>query len=156
EEILQIENGEADACRLLEQLAARPNAPLEPRRKALDTLRERYANARRTDDVIRILELSLGVAENEQQERELHEACASWLVKSERYEEALGHAAALFRLVPESSEVHAQLRSLAERTGRQDLYSEALVKAAESCKLDERRIEILVEAGKIAEQKVGD
>ncbi|HVZ36086.1 MAG TPA: hypothetical protein VG963_26845, partial [Polyangiaceae bacterium] len=156
EEILRIENGEADACRLLEQLAVRANAPLEPRRKALDTLRERYAKARRSDDVIRILELSLGVAEDEQQERELHEACASWLVKSERYEEALGHAAALFRLVPESAEVHAQLRSLAERTGRQDLYSDALVKAAESCKLDERRIEILVEAGKIAEQKVGD
>ncbi|MEY2929944.1 MAG: hypothetical protein RL033_693, partial [Pseudomonadota bacterium] len=156
EEILNIEGGEEDACRLLEQIAVRPGAPVPPRRRALEILRERYAAARRQDDVIRVLETSLGVVDTQEQERELREACSSWLIRSERYEEALVHSAALFRLAPESNEAHTQLRSLADRTGRQDLYASALVAAADSCSEDERRIELLVEAGKVYESKVAD
>jgi len=156
EEIIQRDDGEADACRLLEQIAVRVTAPVGPRRRALEILRERHAAAQRPDDVIRVLELSLTVAETVGQQRELHEACAAWLSKSERYEEALSHSAALFRLAPESNEVHTQLRSLGERTGRQDLYASALVNAAETCSDDERRIEILVEAGKVYELQVTD
>jgi tetratricopeptide (TPR) repeat protein len=156
EEILNLENGEDDACRLLEQIAQRAAAPVGPRRRALEILRERYASARRPEDVIRVLETSLGVLETGEQERELREAAAAWLIRSERYEEALNHSAHLLRLAPESNDVHTQLRSLADRTGRQDLYACALVGASESCPDDERRIELLVEAGKVYELKVAD
>ncbi|HEU4577818.1 MAG TPA: tetratricopeptide repeat protein [Polyangiaceae bacterium] len=156
EEILQLEQGEDDACRLLEQIAERATSPVAARRRALEILRERYASARRPEDVIRVLELSLNVVETEGQERELRESCASWLIKIERHEDALTHAAALLRLAPDSNEVHAQLRGLADRTGRHDLYASALVAASESSASDERRIELLVEAGKVYEAKVAD
>ncbi len=156
EEILALPGGESEGCRLLEQLAARERAEVEPRRRALEILRQRYAAARRGPDVIRVLELGLGVAEDDAERRELHDACISWLIESERTEEALSHSAALLSLCPESVDVHAQLRELSKRTGRQDLYAEALVAAAKACPIDERRIEILVEAGKVNEQDVED
>lgn len=154
EEILATGGGETEACRLLEDIAAREAAGVESRRRALEILRERYALAKRASDVIRILELSLSVAPSDAQRRELHEAAAAWLSRSERYEEALAHSAALLSLTPESAEVHAELRALADRTGKQDTYVAALVAAAKLCPLDERRIEMLVEAGKVSETKL--
>lgn len=156
EEIAGLPGGEQEASRILEQIAVRDSADVTARRRALAGLRERYAAAGRAPDVIRILELSLTVAENDNQRRELHEASSSWLAESGRYDEALEHSAALFALAPESLEVHAELRHLAERTGRQDRYAAALVAAARLCPLDERRIDILVEAGKVTEAGVGD
>jgi tetratricopeptide (TPR) repeat protein len=156
EELLVLDGGERDGCRLLEEVAIRKNAEVDARRRALEILQARYAAADRSEDVIRILLLSLSVAENDNRRRELHDACASWLIKSDRHEEALTHSAALLSLTPQSIEVHSQLRTLAERTGRQDLYAAALVAAAKVCAVDERRIEILVEAGKVLELKLDD
>jgi thioredoxin-like negative regulator of GroEL len=156
EEIGALPGGEEEASRILEQIAARENAAVQARRRALALLRERYAAAGRGPDVIRILALSLSVAEHDAQRRELHDASATWLSEEERYEEALEHAAALFALSPESIEVHSGLRHLAERTGRQDRYATALVAAARLCPIDERRIDILVEAGKVTEAGVDD
>jgi tetratricopeptide (TPR) repeat protein len=156
EEIGALANGAEEASRILEQIAARESADVGARRRALALLRERYAVAGRGPDVIRILGLSLSVAEGDAQRRELHGASSSWLSQSGLYEEALEHSAAVFALSPESIEVHAELRHLAERTGRQDRYAAALVAAARVCPLDERRIDILVEAGKVTEAGVGD
>jgi tetratricopeptide (TPR) repeat protein len=156
EEISGLPGGESEASRILEQIASRDSADVTARRRALGGLRERYAAAGRAPDVIRILELSLTVAENDNQRRELHEASSSWLAESGRYDEALEHSAALLSLAPESLEVHDELRHLAERTGRQDRYAAALVAAARACPNDERRIDILVEAGKVTEGGVGD
>jgi tetratricopeptide (TPR) repeat protein len=156
EEIATLPGGQDDACRILEQIASRDNAEVGARRSALGFLRERYAAAGRGPDVIRILELSLTVAESDVQRRELHEAATGWLSESGRFDEALEHAAALFALSPESVEVHSELRHLGERTGRQDRYAAALVAAAKLCPNDARRIEILVEAGKVMEAGVGD
>ncbi len=156
EEILATGDGEDEACKLLEDIAARESAGVESRRRALEILRERYALARRASDVIRILELSLAVAPSNVQRRELHEAAASWLTRSERYEEALAHSAALLSLTPESAEVHTELRALADRTGKQDAYVAALVAAAGVCSVDERRVEMLVEAGKVCEAKLAE
>jgi tetratricopeptide (TPR) repeat protein len=156
EEIAALTNGVEEASRILEQIAARESADVRARRRALALLRERYAAAGRGPDVIRILGLSLSVAEDDAQRRELHGASATWLSQGARYEDALEHAAALFALSPESVEVHSELRHLAERTGRQDRYAAALVAAASVCPLDERRIDILVEAGKVTEAGVGD
>jgi len=65
EEILTLDDGEDDAYRLLEQISRRETPPVGPRRRALEILRERYASARRPEDVIRVLETSLGVVETE-------------------------------------------------------------------------------------------
>jgi tetratricopeptide (TPR) repeat protein len=156
EQILELGGGEVEACQLLEQIAARESAEVTARRRALGILRERYAGARRSEDVIRILELSLTVAASEDEQRELHEALTRWLSESERFEEALQHCAALFQLEPDSAEVHAQLKSLAERTGQQERYAVALVAAADATRAPERRVELLVEAGKVSELKVDD
>ncbi|HTV19069.1 MAG TPA: hypothetical protein VMG12_10370, partial [Polyangiaceae bacterium] len=156
EEISGLPGGDDEASRILEAIAGRDSADVTARRRALGLLRERYAAAGRAPDVIRILGLSLTVAESDGQRRELHEASSSWLSEAGRYDEALEHSAALFALAPESLEVHAELRHLAERTGRQDRYAAALVAAAQACSVDERRIDILVEAGKVTEAGVGD
>jgi tetratricopeptide (TPR) repeat protein len=156
EEIATLPGGEEEASRILEQIAGRESADVTARRRALALLRERYAAAGRGPDVIRILALSLSVAEDDAQRREFHDASATWLSEGEHYEEALEHAAALFALSPESLEVHSQLRHLSERTGQEDRYAAALVAAARVCPLDERRIDILVEAGKVTEAGVGD
>lgn len=155
EDILSRDNGEKEGCRILEQIAARQSAPLETRRRALAALRERYSGSRRSDDVIRVLELSLAVAETDAERRELHEACVAWLSNNGRHDDAMAHAASLLALAPESLEVHAQLASLAQITRRQDRYASALVTAARGSR-DERRIELLVEAGKVYELEVGD
>ena len=156
EEISSLPGGEEEASRLLEQIAARESAAVSARRRALALLRERYAAAGRGDDVIRVLELSLSVAESDAEGRELHGAAVTWLSEGGRHVEALEHSAALFALAPESLEVHAELRHLGERTGRQARYAEALVAAAKACSNDERRIDILVEAGKVTEAGAGD
>jgi tetratricopeptide (TPR) repeat protein len=156
EEISALPGGEEEACRILEQIASRDVADVGSRRRALAFLRERYAATGRGPDVIRVLALSLTVAENDTQRRELHDASMTWLSEGGRYEEALDHAAALFALSPESLEVHTELRHLAERTGKQDRYAAALVAAARVCTVDERRIDILVEAGKVNEAGVLD
>jgi tetratricopeptide (TPR) repeat protein len=156
EEIAALAGGEEEACRILEQIASRENADVTARRRALAFLRERYAAAGRGPDVIRILALALSVAVDDAQRRELHDASATWLSEGGRHEEALEHAASLFALSPESIEVHSQLRHLAERTGRQDRYAAALVAAARLCPIDERRIDILVEAGKVTEAGIDD
>jgi len=115
EEILQLENGEDDACRLLEQIAERPTSALGPRRRALEILRERYATARRPEDVIRVLEMSLNVVETEGQERELREA-------------ASGRAGT--RLVPPGN-LHVTLAFLGSRPQRElEAVGEALRSAA--------------------------
>lgn len=156
EEILELQGGEKEACRLFEEIGARASAGTDARRRALTVLRERYALAEQSSDVIRVLELSLTVAENDAERRELHESCASWLIRSERHEEAVSHSAALLRLAPESDEVHEQLRALIERTGRHDTYVAALVDAARACRAHERRIQLLSEAGKVCEEQLGD
>jgi tetratricopeptide (TPR) repeat protein len=156
EEISTLPGGEEEACRILEQIAARESAAIGARRRALAFLRERYAAAGRGPDVIRVLSLSLSVAEDDVQRRELNAALVTWLADGGRQEEALEHCSALFALSPESLEVHSELRHLAERTGRQDRYAAALVAAAKVCPLDERRIDILVEAGKVTEAGVAD
>ena len=154
EEILNVEGGDKDGCRLLEQLSARPSAPVDCRRRALEILRERYAVADRTDDVVRVLALALDVAEDDTERRELHGGSVRWLKKGERHEQAVPHAAALLVLAPESLEAHAELRGLAKHTGRQDAYAAALVSAAASAAADERRIDLLVEAGKVFETEL--
>lgn len=156
EEILELEGGPEEACRLLEEIAAREDSGREARRRALEILRERYALTDRKDDVVRILELSLTVAENDAERRELHESSARSLVERDRHEQALPHAAALLCLSPQSAEAHAQLWTLAERTRRFDSYVAALIDAARNCRADERRIQMLVDAGKVCEEQLAD
>jgi tetratricopeptide (TPR) repeat protein len=156
EQILDLGGGESEACQLLEQIAAQEQADVAARRRALVILRQRYSGARRAEDVIRTLELSLVVAAGDDERRELHDAATRWLSESERFDEAMAHAASLFVLEPSSPEVHAELKSLAERTGRQDRYATALVLAGNAARQPERRIELLVEAGKVNELQVDD
>lgn len=156
EDILEVGGGEDDACQLLERLAFREQEPQEPQRRALAVLRDRYAAADRAEDVVRVLDRFLAVSDGNAQRRELHADCVRWLTRLEKHEDALEHGAELLRLTPESSEVHEQLRGLAELTGRQDRYARALVAAAEACPAEARRIAMLVEAGHVFEREVGE
>ncbi len=156
EEILQIGGGDDEAIAVLERIAASQHGELEARRRALQILQQRYGAAGQGAEVIRVLELSLTIARDDAQRKELHAACANSLIESGRKHEAMQHAAALFTLEPNSTEVHEQLHQLAEATDGADRYAEALVDAAAACQSADRRVELLVEAGQIYETRVRD
>ena len=88
--------GETEACRLLEQIAVRESAAVDAAparaRDPARALRARRARRRRDPHPRAVAARSRQATT---QRRELHEACAAWLIESERYDEALAHSAAL-------------------------------------------------------------
>lgn len=156
EKLLDAEGGESLACKMLERLAAQKAASEPTRKRSLSLLKARYSEANRGADVIRVIELALGVATDRADQLELHREAVEWQVRTDRVVDAIEHAAAILVLAPDDEEMHGELRTLSEEVGAHDRYATALTDAANACADVETRVRLLVEAGQVREGTLAD
>jgi tetratricopeptide (TPR) repeat protein len=155
QEILSAPNGESQAIKLLERIGTFAAAPLEIRRAALSLLKERLAAADRSGDVVRAIELLLGVASDPAERILLRSEAATRLAGAGRYDDAVEHAAEWLVLEP-TREVKATLEDLSQRAGKAARYGEALVRAAGATKDAVVRIQFLLDAGRVHQGSLDD
>ncbi len=153
-QILATGGGEPQAARLLERIGMSASSPLETRRTALGLLKDRFAAADRSDDVIRAIILLLGVADEREERVALRSEASELLSRAGRFADAVDHAAEWLVLSP-TREVKATLHALVEKAGKADRYAEALVRAAAATPEAAIRIEFLLDAGKTYDSLLG-
>ncbi len=157
----------AATTQLLERAFVAPSATPAVRARALAELRKYYAAQGSNGEIIRVLQLALTAsaqapADGALDPLELQRDVAELLVREGREAEAVDHYAALLALDPDSESAHAQLRALAERTGRLDRYADALAHAADgigaapSGDLPLRAVTLLFDAGTVRSDVLAD
>lgn len=154
-EILASSGGEPQACRLFERIGTSAQAPIEARRTALALLKERFTAAEKSDDVIRAIELLLGVVDDAEERIALRSEAAERLAKASRLEESVAHAAEWLVLSP-TRQVRDKLRSLAEPAAMHARYADALVRASGATTDAGVRIEFQMEAGRVRHEALSD
>jgi tetratricopeptide (TPR) repeat protein len=154
-EILSAGGGEAQACKLLERIGTYQAAAIDTRREALALLKDRLSSAGKSEDVVRAIDLLLGVAESADERVTLRSEAARLLSEAGRYEEAVTHAAEWLVLSPTGAvkDTLADLSGRAEAPGK---YAEALVRAAAVATDGAVRVEFLKDAGKVRSESLGD
>jgi tetratricopeptide (TPR) repeat protein len=155
EPLLEGGGEEATACDLLERIAALGDAPAETRKRALGLVKERYAAAGRSDDVIRVLKSTLAFAEPKEKIA-AHREIAERLTAQGRDAEAMDNYAAIVTLDPGDMSAIGELRGLAERTGRHATHADALAAAAAVSSDRRWAVELLFEAATVRCDRVGD
>jgi tetratricopeptide (TPR) repeat protein len=154
-EILAAGGGEAQACKLLERIGTYQAAAIDTRREALALLKDRLSAAGKSEDVVRAIELLLGVADGADERVALRSEAARLLSEAGRYEEAVAHAAEWLVLSPTEA-VKDTLEELSRRAGAPGKYAEALVRAAAVAKEGTVRVGFLKDAGRVRSESLGD
>src|SRR5215831_18117326 len=143
-----------EAVRLLEVIVAGDQWPAAVRRGALQLLRVRHQRANQPAEIVRVLRVGLGFADAVETAA-LHREIASRLADMGESVEAMDHYAALLALDAHAADARAALGRLADGARAHARRADALVAAAESCR-DAMRVELLVEAARAREEKLGD
>jgi tetratricopeptide (TPR) repeat protein len=153
--LLQDDPHDLSICRLLERLAAAPGVATETRASALTLLKDRYAAAKRSEDVVRVLRLAL---ETDARDEKIgvHRELADRLVELGRPAEAIEHAAAIVVLEPSSTEARDRLRQLADASAAHARRVEALETAVGHAGDARTRLSLLVEAAHVAAEAASD
>jgi Tfp pilus assembly protein PilF len=154
ETLLAEDPHDSAGCRILERLALLDAPAVKGRAIAL--LHERYSSTKRSADVVRVLEIALAGAGDDDARRPIVRELVERLVELGRDDAAIEHAATLIRLAPSDLEARERLRTIAGRIGREDRRAEALAAAAEHAADGESRVDLLVEAGAIRADVLGD
>ncbi len=160
-ELLDESPGHARACEQLERIleldgaAERADAIAAARRQALALLRKNYLVAERPQDVVRVLDKALGFADDDER-RPIHRELGARLAILGRDVEAMAHYRALLLTDPTDPDARKQLRQLADRCGRFDLHSEALVAAAEAASDGAQQAAVLLEAAHLMRTVLDD
>jgi tetratricopeptide (TPR) repeat protein len=115
---------------------------------ALDLLRTSFEEARRPEEVIRVLGVALPLADAASAIA-LHREIGERLVAIDRSASAMEHYVALLALAPDAIDDQRRLRHLAEATGEYILYVMGLQGAADVATDGERRVALLAEAGDV-------
>ncbi|MEN9578048.1 MAG: hypothetical protein RJA70_1057 [Pseudomonadota bacterium] len=159
-EILEAGDGEADACSLLERIAAHPASAVEHKREALAVLKFRYSASERLEDVVRVLDLALQIAQQPgatlADQVGLYRELVGCLIHAERTPEAQRRAAAWLVLSPTDTEALLQLRELAAVTHDYALFANSLVEASDVVPNPALRVELLLEAAQTQQTQAGD
>lgn len=159
-EILAGGTGEPEACALLERLAIHPASAVEHKREALNILKQRYATAQRRQDVVRVLDLALQVAQLsggpiDDQVGIFSELVAS-LIQADRSRDAQARAAAWLVLSPADGNALTQLRELALVTKDYTEFANSLVAAGDVSTDPSLRVEFLLEAARTQQTQAGN
>jgi tetratricopeptide (TPR) repeat protein len=147
--------GMAEACDKLETILELEAVEASTRRQAMNLLRKNYLVAERPDDVVRLLDKALPLAEPDER-RPIHRELATRLAVLGRDLDAMQHHRALLLIDPSDPEARKQLRQIATRAGRHDLHAEALVAAAEACEDAVRATAVLLEAAHLHRRALED
>ena len=140
--------GDAEGSALLERLILMKSADAGVRAGALDLLRTSFEEARRPEEVIRVLGVALPLADAASAIA-LHREIGERLVAIDRSASAMEHYVALLALAPDAIDDQRRLRHLAEATGEYILYVMGLQGAADVATDGERRVALLAEAGDV-------
>ncbi|MBW2454523.1 MAG: hypothetical protein JRI68_08430, partial [Deltaproteobacteria bacterium] len=147
--------GHPEACTHLERILELDTAPLEARREALAALRKTYQIVQRREDVVRVLEMALTFVEPEDRPA-LRRECGNRLAILERDEEAIAHFAQLLKESAEDVDARRQIRQLARRSDRRDLYAKALLDAAEATEDKAQQAAMWLEAAVVTHDALED
>ncbi|HVW30751.1 MAG TPA: tetratricopeptide repeat protein [Polyangiaceae bacterium] len=154
-QILDAGGGETEAAKQLERIGTFAAAPVETRRASLSLLKERFTLHGRSEDVIRAIELLLGVADAAEERIALRAEATRLLAESGREADAVEHAAEWLVLSP-TREVKETLDGLARRYGKAQRYAESLVRAAAATPSGAIRVEFLLDAGLVHHELLDD
>jgi thioredoxin-like negative regulator of GroEL len=153
--LLQDDPHDLSICKLLERIAAAPATSAEARGSALTLLKDRYAAAKRSEDVVRVLRLALETDVRDEKIA-VHRELADRLVDLGRPGEAIEHAAAIVVLEPASPSARERLRQLAEASAAHARRVDALEAAVGHAEDAPTRLSLLVEAAEVAAEAASD
>lgn len=136
-------------------------APVAPKRglvrqRAAALLKERYSAPGREADLARVLEVELEAVKSVKERIRRHHQIAGIYAQLGDDERAMEHFVQLVLLEPEVASHRNELARIAERTGRYERLADVLVSAADDCNDDALRVELLMHAGVVTAQEIGD
>lgn len=155
ETLIQEDPHDTAGSRILERIATLESAEPSVKRRALELLKARYAAAKKTGDVVRVLEIALGQAEPASRAA-IHREIVDRLVELGRDDAAVDHAAAVVRLEPGEEGARTRLRELSEKVGKHDKRAEALGQAVEAAPDARTQVSLLVEAAEVRADLLAD
>ena len=135
-----------------------PTAPKRGlvRQRAAALLKERYSVPGREADLARALEVELEAVKSVKERIRRHQQIASLYAQLGDDEHAMDHFVNLVLLEPEVAAHRTELAQLASRVGRFDRLAEVLVSAADDCNDDALKVELLMHAGVVTAERIGD
>lgn len=126
------------------------------RQRAAHLLKERYAKPGREADLARVLEVELEAVKSVKERIRRHQQIASLHAQLGNDDAAMEHFVHLVLLEPEVAAHRTELAVIAGRTGRYDRFADVLVTAADDQNDDALRVELLMQAGVVTSEKIGD
>ncbi|AKU97689.1 Exonuclease SbcC [Labilithrix luteola] len=126
------------------------------RQRAAALLKERYGVPGREADLARVLEVELEAVRSVKERIRRHHQIATIYGQLGDDERALEHFVQLVLLEPEVPAHRTELAAIAARIGRYDRLAEVLVSAADDCADGTLKVELLMHAGVVSAEKIGD
>lgn len=126
------------------------------RQRAAALLKERYAEPGMEADLARALEVELEAVKSVKERIRRHQQIAAIYAQLGDDEHAMEHFVHLVLLEPEVAAHRDELAQLAARIGRFERLAEVLVSAADDCNDDGLKVELLMHAGVVTAEQIGD
>ena len=126
------------------------------RQRAAALLKERYSKVGREADLVRVLEVELEAVKSVKERIRRHQQIAAIYVQLGNDERAMEHFVHLVLLEPEVVHHRTELAKIAERVGRFERLADVLVAAADDAHDDALKVELLMHAGVVCAEKIGD
>ena len=126
------------------------------RQRAAALLKERYSVPGREADLARALEVELEAVKSVKERIRRHQQIATIYGQLGDDEHAMDHFVQLVLLEPEIAAHRTELAQLAARVGRFERLADVFVSAADDCNDDALKVELLMHAGVVTAEKIGD
>ncbi|MDB4937976.1 MAG: Exonuclease SbcC, partial [Labilithrix sp.] len=107
-------------------------------------------------DLARVLEVELEAVKSVKERIRRHQQIAAIYAQLGDDEHAMDHFVQLVLLEPEIAAHRTELAQLAARVGRFERLADVLVSAADDCNDDALKVELLMHAGVVTAEKIGD
>lgn len=135
--------------------------PMAPKRglvrqRAAALLKERYSEPGREADLARVLEVELEAVKSVKERIRRHQQIAAIYAQLGDDDHAMDHFVHLVLLEPEVAAHRTELAQLAARVGNFERLADVLVSAADDCNDDALKVELLMHAGVVTAEKIGD
>jgi tetratricopeptide (TPR) repeat protein len=133
-----------------------PPKRISVRQRAAALLKERYAQPGNEASLVRVLEVELEAIKSAKERIRRHQQLAALHTSLDNDAAALEQYVALVTLEPEVAAHRDKLAELAAKVGRFDRLADVLAAAADECDDDALRVELLMQAGIVQADRIGD